>query len=217
MKCLHCKSPCIKKGKRKTGTQKYQCTCCKKYQQETYLRQGWMPGNNERIKILVKESCGIRSIARILNISAVTVIKRIRHIASQIVKPKIKKYKEYELDEMKTYLGRKTRERWIVYTLSKGDNRIVDYRIGRRTKKILGAVVETLLLSKAKKIYTDKLPLYRYLIPRPLHRWRQYAINHIERMNLNLRNSLKRLGRKTLCFSKSDSMLDACVKIYFWG
>lgn len=217
MNCNYCKRPCIKKGKRKNGIQKYRCTRCGKYQQKTYLHQAWMPGINEQIKTLVKESCGIRSISRVLNISSTTVIHRIRQIASRIIKPKIRMGKEYEVDELKTYRGRKTRERWLVYALSREDGQVVDYRIGRRTKRTLGAVVETLLLSKARKIFTDKFQLYKYLIPLWLHRWRQYAINHIERMNLNLRNGLKRLGRKTLCFSKSDSMLEACVKIYFWG
>ena len=217
MNCYYCKRSCIKKGKRKNGTQKYRCCCCKKYQQEAYVRKGWHPCLNKEIKKHIIESCGIRSIARLLEISCTTVIKRILFIAQNINKPVMAMGKAYEADELKTYCGKKTCERWITYAIRTDTKEPVDFRIGRRTKKNIGAVIKTLLLSKAKKIYTDGLDLYRYLIPPKIHGRQWYKINHIERKNLNLRMHLKRLGRKTICFSKSDAMLEACVKIYFWG
>jgi IS1 family transposase len=71
-------------------------------------------------------------------------------------------------------------------------------------------------MAECKQIYTDGLDVYRFVIPEKLHRVKRYGINHIERKNLNLRVHLKRLGRKTICFSKSLLMLEACLKIYFW-
>jgi hypothetical protein len=41
--------------------------------------------------------------------------------------------------------------------------------------------------------------------------------NHIERKNLSLRTHLKRLNRRTICFSKSLVILSACLRIYFWS
>ncbi|HMW09684.1 MAG TPA: transposase, partial [Bacteroidia bacterium] len=32
-----------------------------------------------------------------------------------------------------------------------------------------------------------------------------------------LRTHLKRLNRRTICFTRSAIMLFACLKIYFWG
>ncbi|MBS1665188.1 MAG: hypothetical protein JST68_29350 [Bacteroidetes bacterium] len=42
-------------------------------------------------------------------------------------------------------------------------------------------------------------------------------INRSERKNLTLRTHLKRLSCRTFCFSKSLSMLESCLKLYFWG
>jgi transposase-like protein len=42
----------------------------------------------------------------------------------------------------------------------------------------------------------------------------KYCTNKIERHNLTLRTHLKRLVRKTLCFTKSDEMLENCVRLY---
>jgi len=171
---------------------------------------------NIQIANLVKEGCGIRSIARLLTISAVTVIKRIRSIADLIKKPTISIGQIYEVDELKTYIKNKNKECWVIYALDKKSGQVVDFKVGNRTKINLKRVTDTLLLSKCKQIYTDGLTIYRQIIPLSVHKMRRYGINKIERKNLSLRTHLKRLNRKTICFSKSISMLEACLKIYFW-
>ena len=104
----------------------------------------------------------------------------------------------------------------MIYALDKQSGQVVDLKVGRRTKTNLKRVTDTLLLANCKQIYTDGLKIYRELIPRALHKIKRYGTNKIERKNLSLRTHLKRLNRKTICFSKSISMLEACLKIYFW-
>jgi IS1 family transposase len=58
---------------------------------------------------------------------------------------------------------------------------------------------------------------YRFLIAKKLHSTCLHATNHIERKNLTIRTHLKRLNRKTICFSRSLVLLTAILKIYFWG
>lgn len=219
MKCQHqhCKGVCLRKGKSCEGVQKYQCKFCKKYQREEYKRKAWKPGIAGMIQKMTKRGCGVRAISFILEISCTTVIKKTLLIAQKIIKPAIPIGETYEMDELKTYTGKKKRERWISYAIRRDTKEPVDFRVGRRTKKNLGAVVETLLLSEAKKIYTDGYYQYKHLIPGEIHGRQWYNTNHIERKNLSMRTHLKRLGRKTICFSKSDAMLQACVKIYLWG
>ena len=222
MKCHHCKEDCLKKGFQSNGIQKYYCKQCKKYQkhqQATYIKKAFHPGINSKIIRLVKESCGILSISRILDVSPTTVISRIKQIAKQINPPVyISIGKEYEVDELKTYIKKKKQgEYWVGYALQKDTKEVVDFRVGKRTNKTLRPIITTLLLSEATKIYTDKLPNYKTLIPKKIHRTRKYYINHIERKNFDLRTHLKRLNRKTICYSKNLVMLSACLKIYFWG
>ena len=78
----------------------------------------------------------------------------------------------------------------------------------------LNAVLETLRLSDAKRVYTDRLRNYRSLIETKIHRTLLYGTNHIERHNLTIRTHLKRLARKTICFSRSAVILSAILKIY---
>ena len=164
---------------------------------------------------LIKEGCGIRSMARLLNISCSTILKRIVFIAKSISRPVISLNKSYEVDELRTYYKNKGRLLWIVYALQKDTKNVIDFVVGRRTKATLQKVTNTLLLSNAGKIYTDKLNLYSYIIPAEIHCTKQYSTNNIERRNLSLRTHLKRLNRKTICYSKSILLLTACLKIYF--
>jgi IS1 family transposase len=68
-----------------------------------------------------------------------------------------------------------------------------------------------------KRIYTDKLNIYPGLISKSIHSSIQYKTNHIERFNLTLRTHLKRLSRRTICFSKNSKMLENCLRLYFFG
>lgn len=69
----------------------------------------------------------------------------------------------------------------------------------------------------ARRITTDGLDIYRRLIPRVVHCVKEFGINRIERHNLTLRAHLKRLARRTLCYTKSLAMLRACAMIGCWG
>ena len=94
---------------------------------------------------------------------------------------------------------------------------VIDIAVGSRTKSTLKKVTDTLLLSLPKAIYSDGLNIYQHLIPANIHKVQAHKINYIERMNLTLRTKLKRLNRKTICYSKNSTMLLAALKILVWG
>ena len=217
MKCKYCKGPCIKSGITKTSIQRYLCKSCVKYQQKIYTYSGCKKNIHSKIEQMNNEGCGIRSISRILKISTGTVLTTIKHLWKEKLKSKkaIVNNREYELDEMRTFIGNKNQKFWIVYAIDRITREVVDFRVGKRNKKTLKQVVDTLLFAKAKKIYTDKLNLYQYLIPPSLHERSQHKTNHIERKNLSIRTHLKRLSRKTICYSKSIGMLEATLGLYF--
>ena len=123
----------------------------------------------------------------------------------------------YEVDEMQTYIGRKANKCWIIYAIDRKTKEVIDFCIGSRAQKNIGQIIKPLLAYDPKRIYTDGLNAYPGLIPKELHRIGKYFTNRIERMNLTLRTHLKRLGRKTICYSKSEVMLESCLRIYFWA
>ncbi|MBL7731999.1 MAG: hypothetical protein JNM88_12535 [Chitinophagaceae bacterium] len=86
MECKYCGKECQKAGRQKTGTQKYYCSSCKKYQQKEYRYIACRPGVTALIPKLVCNSFGIRGIARVLQIAVNTAVKQILCIAEMYYK-----------------------------------------------------------------------------------------------------------------------------------
>lgn len=215
--CNYCSNILIKHGKSSANKTRYRCKSCKKTQVENYSYKAYSPNLNQNIVSLTKEGLGIRSTARVLKISTTTLLKRILQIAQTIKQPQITYNQIYQVDELRSYIGNKKRAVWVIYAIDSVTKLPVSIKVGRRNKKNLKKVVDTLLLGNAKKIFTDKLPIYKYLIDAETHSTKFRGINHIERKHLSLRTHLKRLNRRTICFSKSLLVLLAIIKIYFWS
>ena len=215
--CVGENSDFIKYGKTSRGKQRYQCKSCKTINILDYTYNAYEKDINQKIILLTKEGLGIRSTARILKISATTVLKRILTIANKIIRPTIKFYQTYELDEMRIFVRKKANPMWLVYAINKQSKEVAGFYIGKRNNKTLNSVVKILINAKPERIFTDKLRNYKYLIPKEIHSTQKYGTNGIERKNLNLRTHLKRLNRKTICFSKNILFLISVLKIYFWN
>ncbi len=144
------------------------------------------------IKKYLVNGVGIRGTSELLSLSANTVLKRIILIAAKIKKPIISLKQKYEVDEMRTFVGNKNNQTWIVYGINRETKEVADFSVGRRTNRTLNKVISTLLLSDASQLTTDKLSNYRFLIPKNIHSTKNWGTNHIERKNLMLRTHLKR-------------------------
>ena len=215
--CRYCKSDCKKDGFQKNGTQRYKCKHCGKKQQSEYCYNAYGTSINTSIKRFICEGVGIRSISRLLKVSTTTLLSRIIYIAKAINQPPVSTGQVYEVDEIKTFVKRKDKHIWIVYALNRTTKEVVSYNVGPRTNITLGKVIKTLHLSGAKKIFTDRWRGYQSLIDRKIHSVANRGTNHIERHNLTLRTHLKRLTRRTICYSRSIAILSAILKIFFWG
>lgn len=218
MECQYCGHRCIKHGKQPGGTQRYYCKQCGKTQQKLYVYKGCCENVRDQFIKEVKIGTGISGISYVLGISKTTVIRWIRKQGRSIKPfPYFKQGDIFELDELKTYVGKKKRERWVISAKSRSTGRTVEMKVGRRTKIHLKVVVDKLLALNPKYIYTDGLNVYPGLIPKEIHRVTRFGINHLERFHLTLRTHIKRLNRKTICFSKRQDMLENTIRIYLWG
>ena len=72
----------------------------------------------------------------------------------------------------------------MVYALEKDSKSVVSFNVGKRTNKTLSRVLDTLKLSEAEKIFTDRLKNYRYLIDWKIHSVKRFGTNHIERKKM---------------------------------
>jgi insertion element IS1 protein InsB len=227
MKCKHCFSQdVIKKGNRKSVRQFF-CKVCKKYFREKYAIRRMDTEMDKYLVRLHREGMGTRSMARIIGISHTTVMNTKLRLAAVIPEPELQHGQVYQVDELSTFIAWKKRRKpkkgqkrkkydwWVIHAIDAKTGRHVGFVTGKRTKKNIRILISKLIESKAKKIYTDGLNIYPTLIPKSIHSVYAKCTNRIERLNLTMRTHIRRLSRKTLCFSRSRLMLEAGLTLYF--
>ncbi|WP_299274109.1 IS1 family transposase [uncultured Psychroserpens sp.] len=202
----------------RNNKQRFYCKDCRIYFQSSYNYQAYKSDTNDFIKSLLKEGCSIRGISRILKISKDTVLSRLLKISKEIKPPYFQKLGcKFEVDELWSFIGNKDNVTWITYAIERQTKTVIDFIVGRKTSENIKPLINKLLLLNPKRIYTDRLNIYPSIIPKAIHKRFQYCTNKIERHNLTLRTHIKRLSRKTICFSRNKIYLEAHLRIYFWG
>jgi insertion element IS1 protein InsB len=204
--CPRCASLHVKNnGTTSHGKQKYQCTGCRRQ----FLTDDTYRGCQSFIRALVvpmtMNGSGIRDIARVLLISTQTVMKTIRASAAEIREPRVPpRIKDLETDEFWSFIKDKSQQCW--YGLNRATTRIAAYVLGRRTDASCRQPSNKLAGCTVENFYTDDWQPYAKMLPAERHTISQSETLNLERHNLNFRTHLKRLHRRTICFSKSSEM-----------
>ncbi len=115
-----------------------------------------------------------------------------------------------EVDEQWSFVANKKQQRWLWYAWEPRLKRIIAHTFGRRNKKTLRQLLALLSRFNVAFWCTDKFSTYE-ILPKQKHVASKFYTQRIERENLNLRNRLKRLNRKTLGYSKSPEMHDKII------
>jgi insertion element IS1 protein InsB len=119
-----------------------------------------------------------------------------------------------ELDEMWSFVGAKKTERWLWQALDHRTGRVLAYVVGTRKDAVFLKLRALLAPFGITRYYTDKAGVYQRHLPPAQHTVGKLTMQKIERKHLTLRTRLKRLARKTLCFSRSCLMHDLLIGLY---
>jgi len=119
-----------------------------------------------------------------------------------------------ELDEMWSYIGAKATARWLWHAIDHHSGRVLAYVVGTRKDATFLKLRALLVPFGITRYYTDKAGVYQRHLPPEQHTVGKLLMQKIERKHLTLRTRLKRLARKTLCFSRSRLMHDLLIGLY---
>ena len=119
-----------------------------------------------------------------------------------------------EGDEFWSFVGSKHNQRWTWYVIERESGTILAYHNGRRTDESCKKLFEKLAPFSLGKIYTDNWQSYQKYIPKKQHIIGKKHTWKIERKNVNFRTHIKRLSRKTLCFSKNETSHGNVIGLY---
>ena len=123
-----------------------------------------------------------------------------------------------ELDELWSFVLKKTNQVWIWIALCRKTRQVVAYAVGDRSEQTCHRLWEAIPAAyRIGQCYTDFWVAYRAVIPEEQHTAvgkESGETAHIERWNNTLRQRLARFVRKTLSFSKSMVMHNICLNLF---
>ena len=211
------------------GAQRYQCQndrCEWRIFLRQYQDRGRVLEIRHQVVDMAINGSGIRDTARVLRISPTTVIAILKKTSAlQHVNPvflpsprsrAIRVLPEHavEVDEMWSFVEAKERARWLWHAIDHRTGRVLAYVVGTRKDATFLKLRALLAPFGITRYYTDKAGVYRRHLPPAQHTVGKLTMQKIERKHLTLRTRLKRLARKTLCFSRSCVMHDLIIGLY---
>ena len=169
----------------------------------------------ELIVPMTLHASGIRDIAAVLRVSANTVLAHLREAAAQVPEPRVPpRIKELEMDELWSFIGSKSVQCWLWLARNRRTGRLAAFELGRRTDQSCARLCDKLEPTQVEELFTDDWQSYgKYLDPQR-HQIGKNGTQGIERINLNFRTHLKRLQRRTICYSRSYELHYAVIKLY---
>ena len=119
-----------------------------------------------------------------------------------------------ELDEMWSYVGKKAEPRWLWHAIDHASGTVLAYVFGRRQATVFLQRKALLEPFGITRFYTDGWGAYeRHIDPEQHTVGKQYT-QKIESNHINLRTRIKRLVRRTICFSKTTTMHDLVIGLF---
>jgi insertion element IS1 protein InsB len=122
--------------------------------------------------------------------------------------------KDVLIDEQWSYVGKKENQRWLWSAIDAATGCVLAFALGRRTNDTLEKLLSKLEVFNIRTYYTDNLQGYSSLLPKEKHVVGKEYMQKIENRFLSTRTRIKRLARKTICFSKSEKLHDTVIGLY---
>jgi insertion element IS1 protein InsB len=119
-----------------------------------------------------------------------------------------------EADEMWSHLQPKSQQRWLWHAINHQTGKILAYVLADHKDQAflqLKALLEPFGISQ---YYTDAWGAYDRHLEAAIHTIGKRNTQKIERKHLTLRTRIKRLARKTICFSKTILMHDTVIGLF---
>ena len=115
---------------------------------------------------------------------------------------------------MWSFVGNKTQQRWLWHAIDHRSGVMLAYVCGSRQDDVFVQLKQLLTPFGIHHFYTDGAEVYqRHLAPEQHTVGKTYT-QKIERKHLTLRTRIKRLVRKTICFSKSILLHDVVIGLF---
>jgi insertion element IS1 protein InsB len=115
---------------------------------------------------------------------------------------------------MWSFVGKKHEQRWLWHAIDHATGKVLAYVFGRRKDEVVLKLKALLDPFGITRYYPDHWGAYERHLDLQEHHPGKRNTQKIERKHLTLRTRIKRLVRKTICFSKSIEMHDIVIGLF---
>lgn len=119
-----------------------------------------------------------------------------------------------EIDEMWSFVGSKQQQRWLWHAVDHQTGQLLAYVLAPHEDAALKHLKMLLAPFLIQHFYTDDWGAYKRHLDALHHTIGKTHTQKIERKHLTMRTQIKRLARKTICFSKSVDMHDIVIGLF---
>lgn len=120
----------------------------------------------------------------------------------------------YPIEVLQSFVQKKSNQRWLWHGIDHYTEEVLAYVLGSRTDEMFLQLKKLLKPFGISQFYTDGLKTYERHIDPNIRQVSKYKMQKIERKHLTLRTRIKRLARKSICFSKSEEMHDIVLGLF---
>lgn len=230
--CPNCtNSNLMKSGTSYRGVQRYRCQttdCPTNTFMLKYCYKACEFGTKECVVEMAINSSGTRDTVRVLKINKNTVTRILKNKENSLVQvnPIFQTFdqekslevrleqvccEEAEVDEQWSFVGNKSNQRWLWHAVDHKTNTVLAYVFGKRKDIVFKELQALLAPFNISRYYTDDWGTYERHLDAEKHEIGKRNTQKIERKNLNFRTWIKRLTRRTICFSKLEKMHDIVI------
>ena len=121
---------------------------------------------------------------------------------------------EAELDEMWSFVQSKQQQRWLWQAVDHVTGEVLAYVLDTHEDTAFLKLKAMLSPNGCQRFYTDGWGAYQRHLDEKQHTIGKRYTQKIERKHLTYRTRIKRLARKTICFSKSELMHDTVIGLF---
>jgi insertion element IS1 protein InsB len=126
----------------------------------------------------------------------------------------VRRVEAAEVDEMWSFVRSKAHQRWLWHAIDHLTGVVLAYVLGSRADEVFFQLQALLKPFGLVHFYTDAAGVYQRHLPTADHTIGKVYTQQIERKHLTLRTRIKRLARKTICFSKSVLLHDIVIGLF---
>lgn len=119
-----------------------------------------------------------------------------------------------EMDEMWSFVQSKKQQRWLWHAIDHATGKVLAYVLAPHEDVAFLELKSLLKPFGITRFFTDGWGAYQRHLDQQVHIIGKSNTQKIERKHLTLRTRIKRLVRKTICFSKSIEMHDLVIGLF---